>query len=146
MFDLYYNTDMITEYHNLTITRKTSGVIPSIDFLVIKNYILGKKYELSLVFPDTLESIRLHKKFKSKNNPVNILSFPLSESEGEIFITLSKARSECKKWNISYYQYLTYLFIHGCTHLRGLDHGSDMDTLERKYCNYFKIPYIYEHE
>jgi probable rRNA maturation factor len=137
---------MIVEHHNLTITRKTSGSIPDVNFLNIKNHILGKSYELSLVFPDTVESIKLHKKFKSKNDPVNILSFPLSNTEGEIFITLSQARRECKKWNMHYHQYLTYLCIHGCTHLRGLDHGSEMDTLEKKYCSYFNIPYPYNDE
>jgi probable rRNA maturation factor len=137
---------MIVEHQNLSITRKTSGVIPDVDFLNIKNYILGKQYELSLVFPNTAESIQLHKKFKSKNDPVNILSFPLSETEGEVFITLAQARTECKKWNMNYRTYLTYLFIHGCTHLRGLDHGNEMDILEKKYCNYFKIPYPYSDE
>ena len=137
---------MIIEHHNLTITRKTSGNIPDVDFLKIKNHILGRQYELSLVFPDTPESIKLHKKFKSKNDPVNILSFPLSETEGEIFITLSTARKECKKWNMSYHHYLTYLCIHGCTHLQGLDHGNEMDILEKKYCRYFNIPYPYNDE
>lgn len=137
---------MITEQHNISIIRKTSGTIPGVNFLKIKNHILGKDYELSLVFPKTKDSIRLHKKFKSKNDPVNILSFPLSDTEGEIFITLSQARTECRNWNMDYLQYLTYLFIHGCTHLRGLDHGPEMDKLEKKYCNYFAIPYPYSNE
>ena len=137
---------MIIEHQHLTILRKTSGTIPQVDFLSIKNHILGKSYELSLVFPGTTESIQLHKQFKSKNDPVNILSFPLSDAEGEIIITLATARRECVTWNLSYHEYLTYLFIHGCTHLRGLDHGDEMDQLEKKYCKHFKIKYPYSDE
>lgn len=137
---------MIIEHKNLTISRMTSGTIPELPFQEIKKHILGNNYDLSIVFPDQSLSIMLHKKFKSKNDPVNILSFPLDENSGEIFITLNTARVECKKWKLSYHQYLVYLLIHGCTHLRGLDHGDEMDRLEKKYCSTFNIPYPYNDE
>jgi len=85
--------------HNLTITRETQGKLPSLPFLRIKNEVLGPDYELSLAFVGRKRAVLLHQEFKSKNDPVNILSFPFSKSEGEIIISLEKARRECKILN-----------------------------------------------
>lgn len=121
------------------IQRMTKGTIPDVPFARIKNTILGKDYSLSLIFPTLALSIALHKEHKKKNDPVNILSFPLDDQSGEIFITLSKARTEAKNFNMNYINYLTYLFIHGCVHLLGHDHGDEMDIIEKKHCATFKV-------
>ena len=125
------------EYDNFTIQRRTKGTIPNVPFLQLKNAILGKKYELSLVFPKINESKDLHITWKNKTDPVNILSFPLDENEGEIFITLSKARTEAKKYQRTYHNHLTFLFIHGCLHLKGMDHGDKMEKEEEYWCKKF---------
>jgi rRNA maturation RNase YbeY len=124
---------------NLTIIRETRGKLPSLPFLRMKNAILGEDYELSLVFVGRNKAIQLHKDWKSKNDPVNILSFPLSKTEGEIIISLEKARSECKHFDRGYENYLAFLFIHGCTHLKGFAHGNKMEQEEKKYREQFKI-------
>jgi probable rRNA maturation factor len=124
---------------HLTIIRETSGKLPSLPFLRIKNAILGKNYELSLAFVGRKRAIALHQEWKSKNDPVNILSFPLDTNEGEIIISLEKARSECKHFDRTYHNYLAFLFIHGCVHLKGFTHGSKMEAEERKYRAMFGI-------
>jgi probable rRNA maturation factor len=124
---------------NLTITRETSGKLPGLPFLRIKEAILGANYELSLVFVGRTKAIQLHKEWKSKNDPVNILSFPLSKTEGEILISLEKARSECKNFDRNYENYLAFLFIHGCVHLKGFSHGNKMEAEEKKYRKMFGI-------
>lgn len=121
----------IAEYKNLTIIRHTKGGIPILPFVEIKNAILGQEYDLSLVFP-TLENSRiLHQQWKKKSDPVNILSFPLDPESGEIILTLSKARTEAKKYGRSYRNHLIFLFIHGCLHLKGMTHGAKMEKQER---------------
>jgi probable rRNA maturation factor len=122
---------MITlEYPKLSITRHTKGGIPNLPFLQIKNSILGKEYNLSLVFPTLADSIQLHKKWKQKKDPVNVLAFPLDHNEGEIIITLSKSRNEARKYGRSYHNHLIFLFIHACLHLKGMDHGDKMEEAE----------------
>lgn len=123
----------IAEYNNLTIIRHTKGGIPILPFVEIKNAILGTNYDLSLVFPTLKHSIELHKQWKKKSDPVNILSFPLDDESGEIILTLSKARSEAKKYNRSYHNHLVFLFIHGCLHLKGMTHGAKMEKQERLF-------------
>jgi probable rRNA maturation factor len=130
---------MQKQFDNLSITRETTGKLPCLPFLHIKNEILGKDYELSLVFIGRTKAIQMHKDWKSKNDPVNILSFPLSKTEGEIFISLEKARSECKHFDRTYENYLAFLFIHGCVHLKGYTHGSKMESLEKKYRTQFGV-------
>lgn len=130
---------MQKSHRNLTITRETTGKLPSLPFLRIKETILGKHYDLSLVFVGRNKAISLHKQWKSKNDPVNILSFPLSKNEGEIFISLEKARHECKNFDRTYHNYLAFLFIHGCVHLKGFTHGNKMEAVEKKYRSMFGV-------
>lgn len=124
---------------NFTIIRETKGKLPRLPFADIKKHVLGDAYELSLVFVGRNRAIQMHRDWKGKNDPVNILSFPLSKTEGEIFISLEKARQECKNFDRDYHNYLAFLFIHGCVHLKGFTHGNKMEKEEEKVRAKFKI-------
>lgn len=128
------------EYPNLSIRRLTSGDIPvGIDFLGIKNHVLGKDYELSLVFPDLHTAELLHLEWKNKPGPATVLSFPLSDTSGEMFISLSKARQVAHTFERSYHNFVAFLFIHGLVHLKGYDHGSTMEGIEAEARQKFGI-------
>jgi probable rRNA maturation factor len=126
----------ILELKNLTIIRK-KGDIPDLPFLPIKEKILQKSYTLTVIFCSPKESQELNKTHRGKDYPTNILSFPLEEHEGEIYISLSTARKDAKKFDMSYLKFLHLLFVHGCLHLKGHDHGSTMEELEEKYVTTF---------
>jgi probable rRNA maturation factor len=127
---------MIIEKKNLTVIRK-NGTIPSMPFLPIKEKLLGKNYSLTIVFCTPKESQEKNKAYRGKDYPTNILSFPLSKNEGEIYISLSTARKDAKEFDMSYDQFLHLLIIHGCLHLKGHLHGSTMEKLEEKYLHTF---------
>ncbi|MCD5390042.1 MAG: rRNA maturation RNase YbeY [Candidatus Pacebacteria bacterium] len=127
----------VAEYKNFTILRQTKGRIPTLPFVEVKEAILGKKYDLSLTFPTLDLAEELHIKWKKKTGPVNILSFPLDQNEGEIILTLSQARKEAKNYDRNYRDHLVFLFIHGCLHLKGMTHGAKMEKEERFYCKKF---------
>ena len=134
---ILYTTHMtLTELHNLSIIRK-NGPLPEISYLEIKNTLLGKNYSLTVIFCTPEESRERNKTYRDKDYPTNILSFPLSEKEGEIYISLSTARRDAQNFDMSYLQFLHLLIIHGCLHLKGHDHGSTMEELEQKYLNKF---------
>jgi len=101
--------------------------------------ILGKRYELSLVFVGKARAATLNQKYRNKSYSPNVLSFPLDARTGEIFICPQIAKSEASKFNLSPDGYVGFLFIHGCLHLKGMDHGDTMDKLEVKWCKHFKI-------
>ncbi len=125
--------------NNFSITNETKIKIPNIPWVEIKNTILGKKYELSLVFPTVKNATELHLDWKNKPGPVNILSFPVDKNVGEIFISLHQAKTECIKFDRKYENYVAFLFIHGCAHLKGHIHGNEMEKYETKIRKKFNI-------
>lgn len=116
------------------------------DIETIKKAILGRKYELSLVFVTPKKIQNLNKIYRGLNKPTDILSFPLSKTSGEIFICQSEAKKEMVKFGLptgqagrSYGNFLVFLFIHGLVHLKGYNHGPKMEKIEEKFRRKFKI-------
>ncbi len=126
----------LLEAKNLTVIRK-KGILPDIPFLNMKDTLLGKNYTATIIFCTPDESKHLNKTYREKDYPTNILSFPLDEANGEIYISLSTARHDAKKFEMSYLKFLHLLMVHGMLHLKGHDHGSTMEELEQKYIKKF---------
>jgi probable rRNA maturation factor len=122
-------------FSSLSIQNRTRQSTPRVKFENIKNRVLGPAYELSLVFVGHTTSRALNRVHRGKDKPTNVLSFTLSEKSGEIFIDLSKARQEMKKFGMNLPKFIAYLFIHGSLHLKGMSHGDKMEKLERKILN-----------
>ena len=100
-------------------------------------YVLGKNYNLSVVFCGEKLSHKLNFNYRKKNKPTNILSFPLSKTEGEIFLNLIRIKKEALKVGIPFPTYLSYIFIHGLLHLKGHQHGSRMESEEKQILKFF---------
>ena len=79
------------------------------------------------------------KKKYDKDYPTNILSFPLDETSGEIYISLLTVRRDAKKFAMTYQKFLQLLMVHGMLHLKGYDHGSTMERIEAKFRKQFGI-------
>jgi ssRNA-specific RNase YbeY (16S rRNA maturation enzyme) len=77
----------------------------------IKEAILGKKYELSLVICGNALSHTLNLQYRGKDKPTNVLAFPLSKNSGEIFIN---------RMHLDGFS-LEELFIHALLHLKGME-------------------------
>lgn len=115
---------------NLDIHTTLKGTLPRVPFEKIKKEILGSSYELSLVLIGDSLGKRLNQKHKNKNTPTNILSFPISENEGEIFLNVRRAQRDAKKFGQTTREHVAFLFIHGCLHLKGHEHGDIMEKNE----------------
>ena len=108
----------------------------------------NKKYSLSLHLSGEKEIKYLNNKFRKKNKPTDILSFPsetkknlknLIASNSKIY--LGDIIINIKKMNISskvlFKNHLNILFVHGLLHLFGYDHKKNsnfktMNTIEKK--------------
>ncbi len=112
---------------------------PKFQYETMKNDILGKRYNLSIQFVGPTRAAKLNETYRQKTYTPNVLSFPLTEDTGEIFICPQVAVKEAAKYNLSVDGYVAYLFIHGCLHLKGLDHGDTMDKAEQKYLRKFDV-------
>ncbi len=114
-----------------TMTVSTKGTLPRVPFLAIKEKILGKKYELSIRFVAPAEAQALNQAHRGKDYIPNTLSFPLSETSGEIILCRSAMRREYKSFDMDYDTYLIFIVIHSMLHLKGYEHGSTMERKER---------------
>lgn len=121
------------------VNNLTKKKVPKVPFSDIKNYILGPKYELSLVFIGDIRAKKLNNDYRGKNKVANILSFPYSKTGGEIFINLGKTEKEARKFNHTYPQHLAFLLIHGLLHLKGMDHSAKMDSEEQRVLKHFNL-------
>src|SRR3989338_8344437 len=74
----------------------------------IKEEILGKKYDLSVVLAGDSLMKKLNNTYCRKNKPASVLSFPFSQKQGEIFINLAQKT-----------HFPLFLFIHALLHLKG---------------------------
>ena len=122
-----------------SITNMTKNASRGVPFAKMKDVALGKNYSVSLVFIGKSESKRLNKKYRHKDKPTNILSFPLDENTGEIFITPEVVKREAKLFDRKYDNFISFLFIHGLMHLKGYTHSSTMDRAEEKLRKQFGI-------
>ena len=122
-----------------SLTKRAQVSTPRLPFEEMKDKILGKGYILSLVFIGEKRSRDLNKRYRSKDAPANILTFPLGASEGEIFITPLQIRKGMKKFDLNYKEFFALLFIHGLLHLKGKAHGSTMEREEELWLKKFNI-------
>ncbi|MFT5037233.1 MAG: putative rRNA maturation factor [Candidatus Azotimanducaceae bacterium] len=112
---------------------------PQLPYEAIKNDILGKTFELSLVFIGPARAKKLNESTRGKTYIPNVLAFPLTETNGEIFIAPTTAEAECKRYKLSPKGYIGFLYIHGLLHLKGFTHGPKMERLEQRFLERFKL-------
>jgi len=125
--------------NNFSIINENEEKLPKIPFAEIKEASLGNNYSLSVIFTSSAKIKKLNLIYRDKKTSTDILSFPLNKNEGEIYISLSEAKKEAKKFDRQFDNFIGFLFIHGCVHLIGYDHGSTMENIEVKLRRKFDI-------
>ncbi|MES2134996.1 MAG: rRNA maturation RNase YbeY [Patescibacteria group bacterium] len=128
---------------NFVIANTARHSTPRVPFLKMKEKVLGKTYELSLVFIPPQKMQALNRQYRRKDSATDILAFPLSKKTGELYICMSMVKKKAPEFGMNSHNYLSFLFIHGMLHLQGHDHGKKMETLEKKFCKTLKIPTPY---
>jgi|GEM_PF-787404 len=132
---------------NLTVTHTTKKV-PPLDGAFLshtKDAVLKKKYELSITCVGVKAMQEINKKHRELDKPTDILSFPIDETIGEIYLCFDMIEKKAKVFNISTKEYTEYVILHGMIHLLGHDHGEKMDALERKFTKRLHIHYPYRY-
>lgn len=106
---------------------------------------LKKKLEISVNLVGEGKIKNLNKKYRNKDKATDVLSFPLGDGSGDIFICLSIAKMEAKRENISVEAKLAQLTVHGFLHLLGYDHeiskasAKEMFELEGRILDKIKL-------
>ena len=106
---------------------------------------LRDKLELSVNLVGEAKIKELNKKHRRKNKPTDVLSFPVGNGNGDIFICLSIAKNEAKRENITIKEKLAQLTVHGFLHLQGYEHekskrgAEEMFQLEKQILDKLKV-------
>lgn len=100
---------------------------------------MGKAYDLSVAIVSKEKIRKLNKQYRGKDEPTDILSFPLDPSSGEIYINIDMTKKKAGEFGRTYENYLAFLFIHGLVHLKGYEHGGTMESIEAKYHRVFGV-------
>ena len=130
------NTEVIVE------NSKWKKKIRNIEFFfsnILKNFpqkyqFKKKKVLLSILLSSNYKIKILNKKFRNKNKPTDILSFPINKSFsknqiylGDIIISYEYMNQLKKKENLEFKKKVAKIFIHGFLHLVGYDHIKNKD-------------------
>lgn len=118
--------------------------------------------DLSVLLADNAFVQSLNRKFRGKDKPTNVLSFPQAEGApglafepnrplGDIAFAFETLVEEAKAQDKTFDDHLAHLVAHGVLHLLGYDHETDeqadeMEALERAILMRFNIedPYASE--
>ncbi|HEY8486413.1 MAG TPA: rRNA maturation RNase YbeY [Limnochordales bacterium] len=93
----------------------------------------GRSVEVSVALVDDVAIADLNRRFRGKEGPTDVLSFPLLEPGepqpdggpqwlGEVIISVPRALEQAQRFGHSPQRELAYLAVHGCLHLLGYDH------------------------
>ena len=99
--------------------------------------------ELCLVLVGNAEIRKLNAKFRKKDYPTDVLSFPAGDQLpvsilGDVVISVEKAKAQSKERRRTFNEEMVTLLIHGIVHLLGYDHERSskdariMERLEKK--------------
>lgn len=95
---------------------------------------------ISVIFVGEKKIKELNFKYRGKNSTTDILSFPYLEKEpsgnlflGEIIINLAKVLSQAKQYNVTGWQELDRILVHGILHLIGYDHEASTSHAKKMY-------------
>jgi probable rRNA maturation factor len=103
---------------------------------LVRHYGLNRP-EMALSFVDDPEIRELNRKFRKRDKPTDVLSFPLNEKAsdgrfylGDIIIAVPTASAQATELSHGLERELEYLAIHGFLHLLGYEHGQGHEEEE----------------
>ncbi|MGP1276046.1 MAG: rRNA maturation RNase YbeY [Caulobacterales bacterium] len=81
-----------------------------------------------ILFSDDSVLQSLNQRFRGKDKPTNVLSFPAPESEnypGDVALAFETCQREAEARGIALVDHAAHLAVHGVLHLNGFDHIQD---------------------
>jgi probable rRNA maturation factor len=94
---------------------------------------LAPSAEVSLVFTDDAHMRALNRRYRGKDSPTNVLSFPAAPVDrrrlgpllGDIALAFQTVAAEAAVGRLALDAHATHLIVHGFLHLLGHDHEDD---------------------
>jgi len=96
--------------------------------------------ELSLVLADDAMVAALNRRYRAKEGPTNVLSFPAEAPAGspkllgDVVLALETARREARAERLPLCEHAAHLVAHGVLHLLGYDHRTPAEERRMNRC------------
>jgi probable rRNA maturation factor len=141
MVEISYNIKSLEWNKNLPSYKKCISNSVNQIFKIIK-FSSNNEVSISFLLTSNSEIKLLNQRYRNKNKPTNVLSFPMNEKIenknylGDVVISCEKIIDESYEQNIKKYKYLSKMTIHGVLHLLGYKHDTDrqfnkMNSIEK---------------
>ena len=141
MVDISYNIKSLEWNKNLPSYKKCISNSVNQTFKIIK-FSSNSEVSISFLLTSNSEIKLLNQRYRNKNKPTNVLSFPMNEKIenknylGDVVISCEKIIDESSEQNMKKYKYLSKMTIHGVLHLLGYKHDTDrqfnkMNSIEK---------------
>lgn len=90
------------------------------------------KCTVSVIFIDDVKMSELNERYKKRKGTTDVLSFNLSDNgrdevEGEVYISLERAKEQSVDYGVSVSEEIIRLVTHGLLHLAGWVHNSEKE-------------------
>ena len=142
MVDISYNIKSLEWNKNFPLYKKCISNSVNQIFKKVK-FSSNNEISISFLLTSNSEIKLLNQRYRNKNKPTNVLSFPMNEQIenknylGDVVIACEKIIDESSEQNIKKYEYLSKITIHGVLHLLGYKHDTDsqfnkMNSIEKK--------------
>ena len=142
MVDISYKIESLEWNKNFPSYKKCISNSVSQIFKMVK-FSSNNEMSISFLLTSNSEIKLLNQRYRNKNKPTNVLSFPMHEQIenknylGDVVIACEKIIDESSEQNIKKYEYLSKMTIHGVLHLLGYKHDTDsqfnkMNLIEKK--------------
>lgn len=119
----------------------------------LKQFNIKGKVEVSLTLLSKNKIKEINKTYRHIDKVTDVISFENDEgfekydgfiTLGDLFICVSKAKSQAKTYGHSMYREVCFLFVHGLLHLLKMDHMNEEDAkkmfkMQDDIMNHFKI-------
>lgn len=99
--------------------------------------ILEGNFEVNILFTNDAEVQLINKKWRNKNAPTNVLSFPFASQQelytgvrilGDLVFSYDRVLHESLSQNKLFIQHFSHLFVHGLLHLIGYIHTNEEEA------------------
>ncbi len=138
MIEINYNIDAAAgwkknfPYFKKYISKTVNATLNIVDVGVAKNV------SITFLLTSNKKIKELNMKFRKKNKPTNVLSFPMQSTYmdnyllGDIVLANQTLLQESIELRVKKYDYLSKMTIHGMLHLLGYDHKTEKQYKQMK--------------
>lgn len=128
----------------MTLKKKIAGVsVVSLQHFVLRARKAARlKGRVDVLLTTSSEMRSLNARFRGKNKPTDVLSFPAADRTplaGEIAISAEIALDNARRLGHSPDKEVKVLVLHGILHLAGFDHERDNGQMARKEANLRRV-------